>query len=357
MPARGRAEETGRQPRPPLPPPPPPLPYLGTTQRGRWTRAHPPRGVRHRRRTAAQRCPPIPESLSLVPPTAPQRRSRSRTPRPPRSIQALGLRCSRHRLYSPAFTPWLPRIPWPGTLPAVRVPPQFISSQPRGCSQCFAPSPCRIPSPNSAVAFAPAPWETCGLSQSLRSARAHFRFRPPLDGRAPRCALAPAPALCRTCLPSWRLPPLPGLGGRGWWAGARWGPFPTDAAWGATRGIFENLTVGVGGLDLPAAVPPGHYTWHPLRPPRPRSAQRWRVEAWSGKAVTNRLRGARRAVKLEHWHVALCQSEPEARWRATACTSASDFRPRRGARPSVKPFPTPLSASPRALRQMAFSFY
>ena len=47
--------------------------------------------MRHRRRTAAWGCPPIPALLSLVPPAAPQRRSRARAPRPSPSIQALGL--------------------------------------------------------------------------------------------------------------------------------------------------------------------------------------------------------------------------------------------------------------------------
>ena len=49
--------------------------------------------MRHRRRTAAWGCPPIPALLSLVPPAAPQRRSRARAPRPSPSIQALGLLC------------------------------------------------------------------------------------------------------------------------------------------------------------------------------------------------------------------------------------------------------------------------
>lgn len=107
--------------------------------------------------------------------------------------------------------------------------------------------------------------------QPITAIRPHrLPFRQPLDGRAPRCALAPAPPVCGAGLPPPRLPPPwawcgAGAGGR---AEARWGPFPTDAAWGVTRGLFENLAVGAGGLELPAAFGRGRYTWRP-RPSRP----------------------------------------------------------------------------------------
>lgn len=83
-------------------------------------------------------------------------------------------------------------------------------------------------------------------------------------------------------------------------SGGTLGPFPTDAAWGATRGFFENLTVGTGGLDLLAL----HLAPLPLP-----SEGRWTVAAWSGKAVISRLQWARRAIKLNRgtWP---CGSEP-----------------------------------------------
>lgn len=74
-------------------------------------------------------------------------------------------------------------------------------------------------------------------------------------------ALPLEPPECIAWLSASRL--LPPTARRGRECGARWGPFPTDAAWGATRGLFENLTVGVGGLYPPAASGPAGYTWRP----------------------------------------------------------------------------------------------
>ena len=218
--------------------------------------------MRHRRRTAAQGSPPILASTSLVPPTALQRRSRSPAPRPPRSIQAFGLRCSLCCLSRSAFTPRIPSAPSLGTLSAVREPLRFICPQPPRLFPVIFPPPLSL-SPH------PAP---------------QWRSRPPLERHVSSAnhshplASTSVFSSCRTgALPSARWPrrPLcaefsyypyassrPGLP-RG--RGAGGGPFPTDAAWGVTRGFFENLTVGARVLDLPAAFRLGHYTWRPHR--------------------------------------------------------------------------------------------
>ena len=100
--------------------------------------------MRHRRRTAAQDSPPILASTSLVPPTALQRRSRSRTPRPPRSIQAFGLRCSGCRLYRSAFTPRISSAPSLGTLSALREPLRFTCPQPLRLFPVIFPPPLAV---------------------------------------------------------------------------------------------------------------------------------------------------------------------------------------------------------------------
>ncbi|CAK7293936.1 hypothetical protein VULLAG_LOCUS3697 [Vulpes lagopus] len=66
--------------------------------------------------------------------------------------------------------------------------------------------------------------------------------------------------------------PGPGLGAGG--GGGSAGAVPNGCDPGrATRGLFENSTVGVGGLGSPAAVRRDRYTWQPgspaARPPRP----------------------------------------------------------------------------------------
>lgn len=91
-------------------------------------------------------------------------------------------------------------------------------------------------------------------------------------GRARSPVRAGYGAPCVQNLPATQMPYPPSWA---WWGagverGRAGGPFPTDAAWGPTRGLFENLTVGVRGLGLPAAIQPGRYTWHPLRAPPPR---------------------------------------------------------------------------------------
>lgn len=114
-----------------------------------------------------------------------------------------------------------------------------------------------------------------------------------------------------------------GLGGREATGGARWGPFPTDAAWGATRGIFENLTVGVWGPEFTRRVATGPL--HLVSSPLP-SAQRWRVEAWSGQAVISRLQWARCVVNLKHWHVALPKDDSRGNVQGSTAVRYMRFR-------------------------------
>lgn len=296
--------------------------------------------MRHRRRTAAQRRPPIPASLSLVPPTAPRRRSRPPTPRPPRSIQALGLHGSRRRLCGPGFTPRLPGCPYHGR---PRLPAHLRNSSP--------PSPAAVPSvlpPPLAVSPRPTP---------------QWRSRQPLEGRVVaanhRDALAPTSVLgrrwtgalpgahpgCRTCLPPGRCPWPRACGGGGVSGGAP-GAVPNGCDLGrATRGLFENSTVGVGGLGSPAAVRRGRYTWQPgspaARPPRPHKDGGQRPDR--ERRLLTVSRGPEPQVKCSAGAWCRAGASPRPGGGRRRATSGSDLPSRRGARPRHPPARSPRS--------------
>lgn len=184
--------------------------------------------------------------------------------------------------------------------------------------------------------------------QPITAIRSHrLPFRQPLDGRAPRCALAPAPPVCGAGLPPPRLP-LPGLGA-GLGLGVerrRAGGRSQRMRPGASRaGFLKTWLLGLGAWSYPprldAAATPGV-----LAPPVHTKMEG--REPWSGKAVINRLRWAPRSVKLKHWHVALRKASPK-HYEGPQCGQSASASPTEGRRegpPALGP-PQPSRDAPR----------